>query len=179
MATRVDSKLERIPPDQERTPLLASTSRRHAGLERCFHGTAALCAIAFLLLGPPIVALGIATPNINRHTSATYIAGGAAELALGVYLIVRLLSKCMCSHCRGISTSTSDYANCFLFGTLVFLFLVWCATVCSFCAALVLSGVNFTGDRREISAIAFTCVSLLLQLVFGASVCCWAGCQVD
>ena len=180
MATNIASRLERIPPDRERVHLLesgASTFGRRVVVERCHYGNTALCSIAFLLLGPVIAALGAATPNINPHASATYIAGGAAELVLGVCLIVRLIVKC--SNCGGISTSTGDYTNCFLFATLTLLFLVWCATVCSFCAALVFSGVDYTGDRREVSAIVLTCISLLLQIVFGASVCFWAGCQVD
>ena len=182
---RMDT-LERPSPDHERKSLVSSgastssqlsVSRRRAGVERCFYWTTVVCGIAFLFLGICILPLGIVASN---WYTGSYIAGGATESVLGVCLIVRLMLKC--TKCPGVSTSlrnAGDTTSCVLFVALTLLFLVWCATVCSFCTALVLSAMNYGGDRTEVAAIVLSCVSLVLEFVFGGSVCCWAGCPMD
>lgn len=185
MATDYISSLERNTPNEEKTSLLArrdrvsgriglftSTPSRHGGgLGRCIYWTTSFCGVAFILLGACTLSLGIV---ISKYRTSAYTAGGGAELVLGACLLLGLMLEC--SKCPRPAKSTGD---CVLFIALTLLFLLWCAAVCSYCVALVFSALNYNGDRRELSAILLSSLSLLLTLVFGGSVCCWAGCPAD
>ena len=110
--------------------------------------------------------------------SGAYIAGGAAELLLGVYLLVRLLATY--KNVRQDFQETVNTTSCVLFTALAVLFLVWCTTVCCYCAAIVLSALRYEdGDGRVVAAMALSAVSLVLEFVYGASVCYRVGCPAD
>lgn len=181
MATKCIDTLEELSPKHERRSLLASgestSSRRsRTGVERCLiKWTDGLCSIAFLSLGACILSLGIVTSDLY---SGAYVAGGAAELLLGVCLLVRLLATC--KKCSAGLSRNGDTTNCVLFIALAVLFLVWCTTVCCYCAAIVLSVLRYKeGDGRLVAAMALSAVSLVLEFVFGASVCYRMGCPAD
>ena len=177
--------LERVPPDseQERRVLLEASgasatsrasvlSRRRGGVAgKWFNCTMALCGVPLLPLGASIIALGIVI--LNSNTTA-YVVGGAAELVLGACILLWLTFQCI--KCPRRELFTGDTV---LFVALTVLFLVWCAVVCSLCAALVMSGLHYKGDERELAAIILSCVSLVLVFLFGGRVCCWAGCPAD
>lgn len=110
--------------------------------------------------------------------SGAYIAGGAAELLLGVYLLVRLLATY--KKCSAGLSRNGDTTSCVLFTALAVLFLVWCTTVCCYCAAIVLSALRYEdGDGRVVAAMTLSAVSLVLEFVYGASVCYRVGCPAD
>ena len=176
----VIGKLERA-RDERETLLSRSTesysSKRRAGSEICFLSISLLSGIAFIVLGSVTLVLGIL---ISRLYTGAYVVGGAAEFVLGVYLLIRQVLKCI--KCPAVSTSQRSIRNatsCVHFISLALLFLVWCTTACSLFTAIILSGLNYEGDKREMATLVLACVSLLFELVFGVSVCCWAGCAVD
>lgn len=178
MATRYLDSLEELSPKHERRSLLASgenTSSRSPSVERCFLWTDGLCSLAFLFLGACILSLGVVTSGLY---SGAYMAGGGAELLLGVCLLVRLLSTC--KKCSGLSRNGGNTTSCVLFTALAVLFLVWCTTVCCYCAALVMSALQYKEENgRVIAAMSLSVVSLVLEFVFGASVCYRVGCPAD
>ena len=177
MATQCIDSLEELSPKHEKRSLLASgestSSRRsRTGVEKWTDG---LCSVAFLSLGACILILGIVTSDLY---SGAYIAGGAAELLLGVCLLVRLLATS--KKCSAGLSRNGDTTSCALFTALAVLFLVWCTTVCCYCAAIVLSVLRYKeGDGRLVAAMALSAVSLVLEFVFGASVCYRVGCPAD
>lgn len=180
MATNCIDTLENLSPQHERRSLLASgsseRSTRRPRVERCFRWTNGLCGIAFLFLGICILSLGIVASD---QYSVAYIIGGATELLLGASLLVKLLITCKICPTEP-SRNVKDTTSCVLFTALAFLFLVWCTTVCSYCAAIVLSGMKYKkGDSREIAAMTLSAMSLVLEFVYGAGVCYWVGCPTD
>ena len=186
MATNDIEGLESMHSEGERTALLLSSlssrapfsGRRHAVAGRCFTFTTVFCALSFPLLGACILVLGVLITgwSDDAHVAGgAYVGGGTAEIALGGCLVLRLLLKL----CKLSRTSGGETANCLLFVALTFSFMVWCAVVFSLCVAVILNGLNYGGDWRETTAMALSGASLLLVLVFGGSVCCWAGCPAD
>ena len=133
-----------------------------------------LSGIAFIVLGLVVLVLGVV---ISRWYTSAYVAGGAAEFVLGVCLLVRQVIKCIKWPAVSTSQRCVGYAmSCVQFSSLALLFLVWCTTALFLCIALIMSGMNYGG---EAGAIVLACVSLLFELVFGFSVCCWVGCAAD
>ena len=139
-----------------------------------------LSGIAFIVLGLVVLLLGVVMWKWSGmtpfHTSA-YVAGGAAEFVLGVCLLVRQVLKCI--KWPAVSTSQRCVGNamsCVQFSSLALLFLVWCTTALFLCIAIIMTFMNYGG---EAGAIVVASLSLLFELVFGFSVCCWACCAAD
>ena len=179
MATSGVDGLEKMESEGEKAPLLESgasqlsvSTRRRVCLERSFSLITILCAVLFPLLGASILGLGAL---ISQDAGGAYVGGGTAELVLGVCLVLRLAYQLL----RLPRRTPGDTANCVLFAVLTFCFMVWCAVVCTLCAALVLNGLNYERNWRETAAMTLSSLSLVLMLVFGGSVCCWAGCPAD
>ena len=176
MATSGVDGLEKMESEGEKAPLLESgasqlsvSTRRRVCLDRCFSLITILCAVLFPLLGASILALGAQDAGV---VGGAYVGGGTAELVLGVCLVLRLVYQLL-------RRTPGDTASCVLFAVLTFCFMVWCAVVCTLCAALVLNGLNYERNWRETAAMTLSSLSLVLVLVFGGSVCCWAGCPAD
>lgn len=165
----------------ERTVLFsrdAQTSRRRGGVDKCFHWTNLLTGIAFVALGMVIVAISSST--LSSWYKDAYLAGGLAEFIFGTCLLIRLVL--LCARFPGVSSPlrrTGDATSCLLFTALTLLFLIWAASVCSLLAAVIQSGLHIDGQSKEIALIVLSCVSLLLEFVFGGSVCFFVGCSVD
>ena len=187
MATNDVAGLQKMQREEERTALLNSggsiTSRislsgmrRSAAVDKCYTFTTVLCAVAFPLLGTCIMILGAIIVSSSAHVAGgAYVGGGTAEFVLGLCLILRLLFQ----QCKLLRRSCGETTNYVLFVALTFAFLVWCAVAFSLCAGIILNGLNYRGDWRETVAMVLSCISLVLVLVFGGSVCCWAGCPAD
>lgn len=165
----------------ERTALFprdAQTSRRRAGVDKCFLWTNILLGVAFIVLGGLIVFVSAST--LSSWYKDAYLAGGLAEFIFGTCLLIRLVLLCL--KIPGVSSSlrrTGDATSCLLFTALTLLFLVWVTSVCSLFAAIIESGLHIEGESKEIALIVVSCMSLVLEFVFGGSVCVFVGCSVD
>ena len=132
-----------------------------------------LSGIAFIVLGLVVLVLGV----VMWKWPFAYVAGGAAEFVLGVCLLVRQVLKCI--KWPAVSTSQRCVGNamsCVQFSSLALLFLMWCTTALFLCIAIIMTFMNYGG---ETGAIVVAGLSLLFELVFGFSVCCWACCAAD
>ena len=165
----------------ERTVLFprdTQTSRRRGGVDKCFLWTNLLTGVAFVALGMVIVSISSST--LSSWYKDAYLAGGLAEFIFGTCLLIRLVLLCV--KFPGVSSPlrrTGDATSCLLFTALTLLFLIWAASVCSLLAAVIQSGLHIDGQSKEIALIVLSCVSLLLEFVFGGSVCFFVGCSVD
>ena len=183
MATGGVDELEGM--ESEGTRLLKSSISSQTSLsgrrriDTCFPVVTALCALFFPLLGACILSLGAVITRSHSDSRSlagvAYIGGGTAELVLGLCLLARVLFLLM----KLPRISSSDMASCLLFVALTLSFLVWCAVTFALSAAVLLNGMNYGGDWREVVAMTLSSVSLVLMLVFGVSACCWAGCPAD
>lgn len=181
MATNNVGALERMDEDEALLSISSHTSLsggRLSRMDKCYVFTTLLCALTFPVLGTFILILGIFITHLNSNANVAggaYVGGGTAEIILGACLVAKLsLQLCKLSRRRG-----REIANYILFVILTFAFLVWCAVAFSLCLAVVMNGLNYGGGWREATAMALSCISLVLVLVFGGTTCYWAGCPAD
>lgn len=157
-----------------------SNGRRQTGTNKCFSVVTTSSAFLFFCLGTCVLTFGVVMlhrSDNRRAAGGVYAGGGAAELILGICLLFGTLSQTICRLYTRMTAS--ETASLVQFTALTFSFMIWCAGVFCLCVAVVLSGLNYAGDWREMAAITLSSVSLVLMLAYGGSVCCWAGCPAD
>ena len=164
----------------ERTVFFPTRTRpqHRTKVDRCFLWTNVFSGATFFFLGLVIIIMSAYVSN-SWYKSA-YLAGGVCEVLLGSGLLTRLLL--MCLKFPGLSTplqKTGDATSCLLFLALTLLFLVWVTSVCALFAAVVQNALNIGVPEEDIVLITISCVSIILELLFGGSVCLFVGCSID
>ena len=152
--------------------------RRRGGIDRCFVWINALLGLAFAVLGAWVFVEALIASR--KPYTGPYISGGLSQFVLGLGVLVYLVLQCF--KFPGVSLSprtASDATSCMLFTALTVLFLLWVSAACSFLASLILISLHSDKDRWRITALIFSCISLLLEFIFGGSVCMWGRCAVD
>ena len=162
----------------ESTVFFPTRPQRRTKVDWCFLWTSVFLGITFLFLGLVIIIMSAYVSN--SWYKGAYMAGGVCEVVLGSGLLIRLLL--MCLKFPGLSTplqKAGDATSCLLFLALTLLFLVWATTVCTLFAAVVQNALHIGNPEEDIALITISCVSIILELLFGGSVCFFVGCSID